>query len=82
MWVERGISQLFLNIVPTDIHAFVPPLHELQEPLLVKVGVLGPYGCFIVFISGASSLVVKWHPSSVLFKVGKKWKLLGARSGL
>jgi hypothetical protein len=50
MWAERGISRLFFNIVPTDIDAFVPPLHELEEPLLVKVCVLGPYGCFNVFI--------------------------------
>jgi hypothetical protein len=50
MWVERGISLLFFNIVSTDIDAFVPPLHELEEPLLVKVCVLGPYGCFNVFI--------------------------------
>jgi hypothetical protein len=64
MWTERGISRLFLNIVPTDIDAFVPPLHELEEPLLVKVGVLGPCGYFNVF------------------EVGKKWKSLGARSGL
>jgi hypothetical protein len=55
MWAERGISRIFLNIVPTDIDAFVPPLHELEEPLLVKVGVLGPYGCFIVFIGGETA---------------------------
>jgi hypothetical protein len=53
MWAERGISRLFFNIVPTDINAFVPPLHELEEPLLVKVAVLGPYGCFNVFIETA-----------------------------
>jgi hypothetical protein len=50
MWAERGISWQFFNIVPTDIDIFVPPLHELVEPLLVKVSVLGPYGCFNVFI--------------------------------
>jgi hypothetical protein len=50
MWAERGISWLFFNIVSTDIDAFVPPLHELEEPLLVKVGVLGLYGCFNVYI--------------------------------
>jgi hypothetical protein len=44
MWAERSISRLFFNIVPTDTDAFVPPVHELEEPLLVKVGVLGPYG--------------------------------------
>jgi hypothetical protein len=49
MWAERGISRLFFNIVPTDITAFVPPFHELEEPLSVKVGVLRPYGCFSVF---------------------------------
>jgi hypothetical protein len=76
MWVERGISRLFFNIVPTDTDPFVPPLHELEEPLLVKVGVLGPYGCFNVFIGGETA------PLSVLFKVGKKWKSLDARSGL
>jgi hypothetical protein len=41
MWVQRGISRLFFNIVLTNIDAFAPPLHELEEPLLVKVGVLG-----------------------------------------
>jgi hypothetical protein len=55
MWAERGISWLFLNIVPTDIDAFVPPLHDLEEPLLVKVGVLGPYGSFNVFIGGETA---------------------------
>jgi hypothetical protein len=59
MWEERGISRLFLNIVPTDIDAFVSPLHKLEDPLLVKVGVLGaderPYGCFSVFIGGETA---------------------------
>jgi hypothetical protein len=58
MWAERGISRLFFNIVPTDINAFVPPLHELEESLLAKVGVLGtddPYGCFDVFIGGETA---------------------------
>jgi hypothetical protein len=55
MWAQRGISRLFFNIVPTDADAFVPPLHELEEPLLVKVGVLGPYGCFTVFIGGETA---------------------------
>jgi hypothetical protein len=55
MWVERDISRLFFNTVPTDINAFVPPLHELEEPLLVKVGVLGSYGCFNVFIGGETA---------------------------
>jgi hypothetical protein len=54
MWVQRGISWLFFNIVPTNIDAFAPPLHELEEPLLVKVSVLCtdecPCGCFSVFI--------------------------------
>jgi hypothetical protein len=54
MWAERGISRLFFNSVPTDIDAFVPLLHELEEPLLVKVGVLGPYGCFNVFTGGVT----------------------------
>jgi hypothetical protein len=39
MWAERGISWLFFNIVPINIDAFVPPLHELEESLLVKVSV-------------------------------------------
>jgi hypothetical protein len=51
---DVGGTGLFFNIVPTDIDAFVPPLHELEEPLLVKVGVLGPYGCFSVFTGGES----------------------------
>jgi hypothetical protein len=76
MWAERGISWLFFNIVPTDIDAFVPPLQELEELLLVKVGVLGHTA------ASSSSLVVKRRPSSVLFEVGKKWKSLGVRSGL
>jgi hypothetical protein len=66
------INRLFFNEVATDIDAFVTPLHEVEEPLLVKVGVLG----------STCSLVVKWFLSSVLFKEGKKWKSLGARSGL
>jgi hypothetical protein len=74
-WAEQDISQLFFNIVPTDIDAFVPLLHELEEPLLVKVDVLGLYGCFIVFIGGETC------PSCFLFNVGKKLKSLGARSG-
>jgi hypothetical protein len=52
MWAGRGISRLSFNIVPTDTDAFVPPLHELEELLLVKVGVLGLYGCFNFFIGG------------------------------
>jgi hypothetical protein len=55
MWAERDISLPFFNIVPTDSDAFVPPLHELGEPLLVNVGVLGPYGCFSVFIGGETA---------------------------
>jgi hypothetical protein len=47
IWAERDISRLFFNIVPTDIVAFVPQFHELEEFLLVKVGVVGPYDCFI-----------------------------------
>jgi hypothetical protein len=50
-----GHTRLLLIIVPTDINAFVPPLHELEGPLLVKVGVLGPYGCFSVFILGETA---------------------------
>jgi hypothetical protein len=80
MWAERGISRLFFKIVPTDIDAFVPPLHEVEQPLLVKVAVLDtdeyPYGCFSVFIGGER------RPSSVLFNVGENCKSLGARSGL
>jgi hypothetical protein len=80
MWAEWGISQLFFNIVHTNTDAFVPPLHKLEEPFLVKVGVLGtdkcPYGCFTVLIGGETA------PLSVLYKVGKKWKSLDARSGL
>jgi hypothetical protein len=76
MWAERGISRLFFNIVPTDIDAFVPPYHELQEPLLGKVGVLNRT------IASASSLVVKRRTLNVLFKVGMNWKSLGVRSGL
>jgi hypothetical protein len=52
---EWGISRLFFNIVPTDIDAFVPLLHELEKPLLAKVGVLGPYSCFSVFIGGEAA---------------------------
>jgi hypothetical protein len=48
MWVEQVISRLFYKIVPTEIDAFVPLLHELEQPLLVRV--LCPYGCFSVFI--------------------------------
>jgi hypothetical protein len=55
IWEERGISRLFFNIVPTDIDTLVPPLHELENPLLVKVGVLCPYGCFNVFIGGETA---------------------------
>jgi hypothetical protein len=55
MWAERGISRLFFNIVSTGTDEFVPPLHELEEPLLVKVGVLGQYGCFNVFIGGETA---------------------------
>jgi hypothetical protein len=59
MWAERGISRLFFNIVPTDTDAFVPPLHELEESLLVKVDVPRtnerPYGCFSVFIGGETT---------------------------
>jgi hypothetical protein len=51
MWAEWGSRRLFFNIVPTDIDTFVPQLHELEEPLLVKVDVLGLYGCFSIFIS-------------------------------
>jgi hypothetical protein len=51
MWVERGISGLFFNIVPNDIDASVPPLHELEEPLLVKVGVLGMDHCLCVWFN-------------------------------
>jgi hypothetical protein len=56
MWAEWGISRQFFNIVPTNIDAFVPLLHELEEPLFVKVGVLGldecSYSCFNVFTGG------------------------------
>jgi hypothetical protein len=56
MWEERVISRLFFITVHIDIDAFVPPLHRLEEPLLVKVGVLGtdecPYGCYNIFIGG------------------------------
>jgi hypothetical protein len=47
MWAE-----LFFNIVPTHIDAYVPLLDELENPLLVKVGALGPYGCFYVLNGG------------------------------
>jgi hypothetical protein len=50
MWAERGISELFFNIVPTDIAAFVSPLHKLENPLFVKVSVLGTDGRFSIFI--------------------------------
>jgi hypothetical protein len=50
-----GISRLFFNIVLIDTDAFVPPLHEHEEPLLVEVGVLGPYDCFNVFIGGETA---------------------------
>jgi hypothetical protein len=59
MWVEWGINRLIFNIVPTDIDAFVPPIQELEDPLLVKVSVLGmdkcPYSCFSVFIHGGET---------------------------
>jgi hypothetical protein len=55
IWANRGISLLFFNIISTDIDAFIPPLHELENPLLVKVGVLGPYGCLYVFIGGETA---------------------------
>jgi hypothetical protein len=32
MRAERGINRLFLNKVLNDIDAFVPPLHELEDP--------------------------------------------------
>jgi hypothetical protein len=73
---ERGFSRLFFNVLPTDIEAFVLPLHELEEALLVKVG------AWVRTATSASSLVVKRRPSSVLLKLGKKWKSLGARSEL
>jgi hypothetical protein len=31
MLAERGISQLFFNIGPTDINAFAPPLHNFKN---------------------------------------------------
>jgi hypothetical protein len=51
MWAEQGISRLLFNIVLTDIDAFVPLFHQLEEPLLVKVGVLGMDECPYGFIS-------------------------------
>jgi hypothetical protein len=77
MWAEQGIRWLFINIVPTDIDALVPPLHEFEDPLSVNVGILGTDECHTA--ASASSLMVKRRLSSVLFKVGKKWKSLGAR---
>jgi hypothetical protein len=77
IWAEWGISWLFFNIVPTNIDAFVPLLHELEEHLLVKV--VSWVRTNVRTAASASSLVVKRRPSSVLFKVGRKWKLLGAR---
>jgi hypothetical protein len=53
MRAERVISWLLLNIVPTDIDAFVPPLYELEEPLLIKVGL------WVRTNALTSSLVVK-----------------------
>jgi hypothetical protein len=76
MWAERGISRLSFNIVPTDTDAFVPPLYELEEPLLVKICVLGPYGCFKVFIGDETA------PFDCHFKIGKKRNSLGVRTGL
>jgi hypothetical protein len=55
MWAEQGISQPFFNIISTNIDAFISPLQELEEPLLVKVDVLGPYGCFSIFIGGETA---------------------------
>jgi hypothetical protein len=55
MRAERDISRLFFNIVPTDIDAFVPPLHEPEEPLLVKVGVLRPHDYFSVVTGGETA---------------------------
>jgi hypothetical protein len=76
MWVECGISQLFFNIVPTDIDAFIPLLHELEEPLLVKVGVLGLYGCFNIFIGRETA------PFKCPLQSREEVEVLGARSGL
>jgi hypothetical protein len=76
MWAERGISRLFFNIVPTDTDSFVPPLHELEEILLLKDGALGPYGRFNVFIGGETA------PIECPLQSRKKWKSLGARSVL
>jgi hypothetical protein len=76
MWAERGISRLFFNIDPTDIDAFFPPLHELEEPLLVKFGVLGPYGCFSVFTGGETA------PFECSLQSREEVEALGARSGL
>jgi hypothetical protein len=55
MWAERDFSRPFFNIVPTDTDTFVPPLHEFEEPPLVKVGVLSLYGCFSVFIGAETA---------------------------
>jgi hypothetical protein len=76
MWLEQGISQLFFNIVPTDIDALVPSLQELEEPLSVKVGVLGPYGCFNVFSGDETA------PFECPLQSREEVKSLGARSGL
>jgi hypothetical protein len=76
MWAERDISRLFFNIVPTDPDAFVPPLHELERSLLVKVGVLGPYGCFNVFIGGETA------PFECPLQSREEVEVLGARSRL
>jgi hypothetical protein len=76
MWAERGISGLFFNIVPTDTDAFVPPSHELEEPLLVKVDILGPYSCLNVFIGGETA------PFECLLRSREEVKFVCARSRL
>jgi hypothetical protein len=80
MWTEQGSSPLFFNIVPTDIDIFVPPLHDLEEPLLVNVGVLctdkRPYGCFSVFIGGETA------PFECPLQSRKEVEATGPRSGL
>jgi hypothetical protein len=55
---------------------FSHTLHELEELLLVKVGVLGPYGCFSVFVDGETT------PFECPLQSTEKWKSLGVRSGL
>jgi hypothetical protein len=76
MWAERDISRLFFNIVPTDTDTFVPPLHELEEPLLVKVV------SWVRTAASTSSLVVKLRPRQSREKVEVAGRQVGTVGGV